>query len=186
LKQIKELVKNSEDVALHLKKQQKCLTEQIVHLQNANRTIDALLTELTTSKTVDWSKIVTLIEEYRMSEDLKNSWISKAFSPDQVAQFAELKKRYTEKEMDEIGKKWDIILAKVNANLDKDPHSAIGQQLAKEWMDWLNTVYGDYPELKDALSLAYKYNKIPRAPFDQRLWNFIEKAVKYMEKEKKQ
>lgn len=37
-------------------------------------------------------------------------------------------------------------------------------------------MYGDLHELKDAMWLAYKHNKIPNAPFDQQLWDFIDKV----------
>ena len=95
-----------------------------------------------------------------MIQDLKKTWAGKVFTDDQLTQFANLQKKYTEQQMADYGAQWDIIVEKVKANLHQDPQSPIAQQLAKEWMDWLDKVYGKYPELKDALSLAYKYNKI--------------------------
>jgi len=185
LKQIMVLVRNDESVIDHLKGQKECLEQQIKNLHHATEIIDQLVQDSSANKPVDWSKIAQLLEVYKMTQDLKKSWVGKIFSEDQLAQFAQLQKRHTEQEMNEYGKQWDILVAKVTANLDKDPHSPIGQQLAKEWMGWLDKVYGNYPELKDALSLAYKYNKIPDMPFDAKLWDFIEKAVTFMHNNKK-
>lgn len=186
LKQIIGIVRRDEDIMHHLKAQQTCLAKQIEHLHRANQTINELVAESTAGKPVDWSKIVTLIEVYHMTEDLKKTWAGQVYSPDQLKQFAELKAKFSDAETQEIKNRWKVLMEKIQKNLAKDPHSKVAQQLAKEWMDLVSYQYAGNQELMDAVSMAYKHNKIPTAPFDKKLWDFISEAVKYMEEQSKQ
>lgn len=185
LKQIIEIIGRDEDIVYHLKAQQTCLEQQITQLHRANQTINELVAESTAGKPIDWSKIVSLIEVYHMTEDLKKTWAGQVYSPDQLKQFAELKEKFSEAELEEIKHHWHILIEKVQKNINQDPHSSIAQKLAKEWMKLVTYQYAGNQELMDAVSMAYKYNKIPSAPFDKKLWDFISEAVKYMEEQNK-
>ena len=45
-------------------------------------------------------------------------------------------------------------------------------------MDLVTEQYQDREDLKDAVCMAYKHNKIPNAPFDKELWDWLEQASK--------
>jgi hypothetical protein len=58
-------------------------------------------------------------------------------------------------------------------------------KLAKISVDLLKENYGNNKELIDTISMAYKHNKLPHRPFNQKLWDFIEKAVTHLQKKNK-
>ncbi len=177
LKQITELIGKDEDLKQHLKAQQTCLAEQIKQLHHAHETINELIAA-PTGKAVDWSKIITLIKVYQMTKEFSKTWAANVYSPDQLKQFAELKAKFTDAQIKDIKKRWKVLNEKVKSNLHKDPRSPFAQQLAKEWMDLVTEQYGNREDLKDAVSKAYKQNKIPNAPFDKELWDWLEQAAK--------
>jgi DNA-binding transcriptional MerR regulator len=185
LEQIKALVGNDEDIVGHLQAQQGLLTEQIQHLRHASDIINDLVAESHAHKPVDWSKLVNLIKVYRMINDLKNIWIGEVCSSNElVKQFAELKQRFTPAQQADFEKRAAALTAKVKSNIDQDPCGPIGQALVKEWTALVDSVYGDFPELRAELEAAYKANKNPHAPFDKELWDFLDTAKKYMLKKK--
>ncbi|QQR48729.1 TipAS antibiotic-recognition domain-containing protein [bacterium] len=176
LKHITELVGKDEDLKQHLKVQQTYLVEQIKQLHHANETINELIAA--PAKYIDWSKIATLIRIYQMAKELHKTWAAKVYSPDQLKQFAELKTSLTSTQLKDIKKRWKVLNEKVKNNLDKDPQSPLARQLAKEWVDLVTEQYGDREDLKNAVCMAYKNNQIPSAPFDQKLWDWLEQASK--------
>lgn len=181
LKQITKLIGKDEDIVHHLKAQQTCLAEQIKQLHHVNRTIDELLAA-SAKKFIDWSTITKLIEAYNMTDYLKQTWVNQAFSPEQLKQLAALDKKLTPAEQKEFAHRWELLFTEVTNNLDQDPKSAIAQELAKKWMHLIDENYGEYEELKDAITMAYKHNKLPHRPFNQKLWDWIEQAVTHMQK----
>jgi len=182
LAQIKTLLKEDSDVLHHLKLQKQNLDEKTDELHLASRTINAIIDEISSGKSIGWSKVITLIKVFTMSKDLSKTWAGQVYSPDQLKQFAELKQRFSDQQMKDYEKGWELLIAKVKKQMEKDsnPESAVAQQLAKEWMERVDSVYGDFPELKEATGIAYKFNKIPDAPFDRALYDYIHAAVKIM------
>jgi len=180
LKQIKKLVQEDVDTLAHLRMQRQQVREQVASLQDVNKALDAIIHELEQNRSIHSNSIIQLIGVYRMTQELKKTWAGKVYTEEQLTQMAEVKQRYSAQEQADYEKRWVQLTEKVKAHLDEDPYSIIGQQLAKEWMDLTNEVYGDYPGLKRAMSSAYQENKIPGAPFNPKLWNFIEKAVARM------
>ena len=177
LKQIAELIGKDEDLKQHLKTQQTYLTEQIKQLHHAHETLNELIAA-PTKKQVDWSKIVTLIKVYQMTKELHKTWAASVYTPDQLKQFAEMKANFTDAQLKDIKKRWKVLNEKVKNNLDKDPRSPLARQLAKEWIELVTEQYGDREDLKNAVCMAYKNNQIPSAPFDKKLWDWLEQASK--------
>src|SRR5699024_5498352 len=74
---------------------------------------------------------------------------------------------------------WMKLIKKVKANLDQDPTSEIAQSLAKEWMDRVNTMFGDNEKLRDKSWNEIKNDDGPISnyPMEPDVVEFIEKAV---------
>ncbi len=121
-----------------------------------------------------------------MTKKLSNTWAGKVYTEEQLKQFAQLEqdmnKRYTEEQINAFRTLWAELIAQAGANLDKDPASSIGQKLGMQYtvlLKQLEEFYKDYPELWEAISEAYKQDKIPSEvgmPKKQREW--LEKAAK--------
>jgi DNA-binding transcriptional MerR regulator len=184
LKQISVFIGKDEDLLHHLKAQQTCLALKIEQLHHANATINELLAA-SASTAIDWSKIAQLIEVYTMADYLKQDWVVETFSPAQLKQLSALDKKLSKAEQKEFETAWNMLFNHASKLVNSDPKSAEAQELAKNWMDLLEANYGDNEELKDAISMAYKHNKLPHRPFNQKLWDFIEAAVTHMQKKNK-
>ena len=179
LKQIKHVVEQDEDVISHLSVQQECLNGQILRLNRASKTLGELIAAAAANKTIDWSKVLNLIEDYDMSKYLSQEWVVRTFSPDQIEQFATIEKRYTQAQMDDYQRRWEALQKRVEAHCHEDPKSPAAQKLVKEWLATFDEMYGNSPELRDALTLAYRHNKIPHQPFNKKVWDFLEAAAKH-------
>ena len=180
LEQIKTLIKADTDVAQRLRAQERCLYEQMHRHQQPIKAIQGLAAAVEAGNPLEWSAIAKSIEVYDMTKNMTDAWMNKVYSPNQLEQFAQLKKRFTQEEQDSYERRWDDLIKRVKENITVDPVSPAGQALAKEWLALTDEIYGDFPELKDAIWLSYKHNKIPNAPFDKALWDFLEKAFRAM------
>ncbi len=176
LQQIKVLVEQDVDVIEQLKVQQRFLHKQLQHQRQAISAINELVVSAEAGKHLEWSKIVASIEGYDMTRNMKRAWMDQAFSPDQLKVKEKWEQHFSPQQIVDMENRWADLVGRVKANIDKDPASAIGQKLAKEWLVLIDEMYGGFEELADAVWLSYKHNKIPNAPFDQNLWDFIDKA----------
>lgn len=184
LKQITAFIGKDEDLLHHLKAQQTCLALKIEQLHAAKATINELLAA-SANKPVNWSKIVQLIEVYTMADYLKQDWVVQTFSPKQLQLLTALDKKFTEAEKDAFENAWNMLFNQTSKLVTTDPTSPEAQELAKNWMDLLQENYQGSKELIDTISMAYKHNKLPHRPFNQKLWDFIEAAIKHMQKKNK-
>lgn len=184
LKQITAFVGKDEDLLHHLKVQQTCLSLKIEQLITAKTTINELLAASATTP-IDWSKIAKLIEVYTMADYLKQDWVVEAFSPAQLKLFAALDKKLSKAEHEAFETAWNMMFNQASKLMNSDPKSPEAQEFAKNWMDLLQENYQGNQELIDAVSMAYKHNKFPDRPFNQKLWDFIEAAVKHLQKKHK-
>ncbi len=178
LSRIKDLVRDKNSIYQQLLSQRKVVQEQIQQLQGIHQALQGVLGDYPAQQTVDWDNVIKLIKGYSMAEKITGSWAEKVFTQDQLQQFADLKKQYSQQEMEDYQERWQKLVATVQENLDQDPAGAVGKRLVTQWFNLVNEVYGDYPELREGVRRAYAEDKIPGAPFDKKLFAWIEKAAK--------
>jgi DNA-binding transcriptional MerR regulator len=74
LAQIKTMLQQKPNAYEHLCAQQQMLLDQAEYLRQAHDTLAAVLTRYEKSDSLGWSELISLIERYRMTEELKNTW----------------------------------------------------------------------------------------------------------------
>lgn len=176
LEQIKILLDSHVDMTSQLEAQKRCLEQQVSQLGQTVSTINRLIVQAQQHGGLAWTEVVSLFEAYRMSDYLSQAWVGRVFSQDQIEQFRQLGERLSPAEMKDYQNRWSMLIAKINKRLehgDISPKSAEAIALAREFEAMVDEMYAQTPELKDALTLAYKHNKLPHMPFDRRLWDFI-------------
>lgn len=176
LQQIKLLLTDQIDTHEHLMKQKHSLENYIKQLQHACYLLENIIQHESSRDAIEWASITNLIKAYDMNKEVHKDWITQTFSPDQLKQLEEWKKMFTEEQIKDVEARWEKLIARVKNHMDQDPCTPASQKLAQEWMNLVKEKYGPFEELKDAIWLAYKHNKIPHAPFDQELWNWLHKA----------
>src|SRR5665213_1876450 len=69
---INTILQKHHNIYAHLQAQQQVLKEQSVHLQQVNDALGDILKRLSPSETPNWNDLITLIERYRMTENLRD------------------------------------------------------------------------------------------------------------------
>lgn len=145
LGRIKTMTQEEINIFDHFRAQKKFLEQQVKTLQTASLTLETILCESSPHKSVPWKTILKLIEDYQMTKELKNTWVTKALSPTELKEYASFEQglatRFTKEEAETSRKKWLDLVKEVEANLDKDPTSNLGVEFGKRCMDWVNTVF---------------------------------------------
>lgn len=145
LARIKTMMEEEINIFDHFRAQQKSLEQQVKSLQAASETLEAILSESSSHKSVSWKTILKLIEEYQMTKEIKYAWVTKALNPTELKEYAsfekELETRFTPVEADASRQKWLELVKDVEANLDKDPASDLGVEMGKRCMDWVDSVF---------------------------------------------
>jgi DNA-binding transcriptional MerR regulator len=145
LGRIKTLMEEEINIFDHFRAQQKSLEKQVVSLQTASKTLEAILSESRDNKSVPWKTIIKLIEEYQMTKEIKHAWVTKALNPMELKEYAsfekELETRFTPVEADASRQEWLELVKDVEANLDKDPTSDWGVERGKRCMNWVNAMF---------------------------------------------
>ena len=146
LSQIKALLTGRAGALEHFSVQAQFLEQKANALLGASKALKSIISEVNNDKLIPWEIIIKLIEVYRMTEQLEHSWVKEIFTPDELKQYVafetELKNNTTPEQKAAFEKKWDNLVSEISNNLDNDPKSAIGIDLGKRCMLWVNQVYG--------------------------------------------
>ncbi len=146
LSQINDLLSTDIDLIDHLSTQSQLLEEKAQSMLEASQTLKIIVSNCSHDKPITWETIVQLIEIYRVTQQLEKTWVGKVFNQDELSLYArfeqELKTRFTESEITQFEKERADIIDEIDANLDKEPSSDFGFNLAKRGMDWSHKFYG--------------------------------------------
>ena len=146
MSQIQKLLTGNAGAVEHFAVQVKLLEQKAKTLLDSSNALKSIISEVNNDKLIPWKTIIKLIEVYRMTEQLEHSWVKEIFTPDELKQYVafetELKNNSTPEQKAAFEKKWDNLVSEISNNLDNDPKSAIGIDLGKRCMLWVNQVYG--------------------------------------------
>ncbi len=176
---IKTMLQQKVGIAEHLQAQQEMLKEQAANLAHAQKALDATLQRLDPSGIPNWNDLISLIERYRMSEELKKTWAGKVFTEDQLKTFVEVRQSFTDQMLKDYQLRWKELIQEVEQHLNQDPKGTEGKRLAEAWMKLLDEAWGKHPEIKQAVDNEYKEGKIDNPPCSNEVANWIEKAAKH-------
>lgn len=156
LGRIKILMQEEINMVDHFRAQQQLLEQQVKSLQTASQTLEAILCNSESDKSIPWKTILKLIEDYQMTKELKHAWVAKALNSTELKEYVhfeqELDTRFTPGEAEASRQKWLNLVKDVEANLDKAPTSDVGIEMGKRCMEWVNTVFPkNYATLRKTL-----------------------------------
>ena len=130
LSTIKTMLQQKQSLHEHLLLQQKMLMQQSDNLRSAHDALSDVLDQYRSSKSFDHNNLIKLIERYHMSEELKNTWVSKLSEKEQD-RFIDLKKRYPK----EIGAWFDLFTA-INSGKLGDPKGPDGTRAVEAFLEF--------------------------------------------------
>ncbi len=145
LSQIKTLLHSEVDMIEHLSVQSKFLEEKASTLLEASKALKNIVSGCSHDKSLSWESIIEIIEVYRMTQNLENTWVKEIFTAPELKEYAnfesELNSRSTEKK-EASDKSWYNLVEEVKKHLKQNPQSALGVALGKKCMEWVNNLYG--------------------------------------------
>ncbi len=177
LQEIKRILCSDLAMLDHFHAQYKLVKNHIASLVSVEQSLEYILNHCQAGSEVNIHAVLHLMKRYTMSQDLKKTWAADIYTEKELDTFAQLKQSYTDQEIENYQDAWVELITRVKENLHQDPTSAIAKDLALQWHNLLNRVYGNNPELKNTIYTAYKENKIPNPLFDSCVFEWIEKAT---------
>jgi DNA-binding transcriptional MerR regulator len=133
-KTIKSILQKHHNIYAHLQAQQQVLKKRSLQLQQVNDALDSILKRLSPSKTPDWNDLITLIERYRMSENLREKltqgWAGQKLNKAQFEEYLAIYEMFP-KEFAE----YDKLIEKVNNNEFGDPSGPDGERVVQFILD---------------------------------------------------
>jgi len=126
---IQSILQKHHNIYAHLQAQQQVLKEQSIHLQQVNDALGDILKRLSPSGTPDWNDLITLIERYRMTENLRNklktTWAGRELSESQFEEYLSIYEQFPK----EFAAK-DKIVEQINNKELGDPTGPDGERVA--------------------------------------------------------
>ncbi len=113
-----------------------------------------------------------------MSERRKNGWPENFYSPEELAEFAEIGQKFTPEEMQAYRKKWAALIDEIKRNLNLPPDSPEAGRLAARWQELLEEGFGGHEKLLARIGQAYREGAIPGeySMIDPEVMAFINKV----------
>jgi len=158
---------------------------EIGRLRRASKALRRMAEALDSSGRVEWKKVINIIEVIHMSDEAKKEWTKKFFTEADIKEFEEIGKTHTPETMRDYQNRWAALIAEVEKNLGVDPAGTFAQSLADRWAALLKEGYGGHEGLLQKIGRAnqeamktghHPATPTGKPPFDQKVWEFIQKA----------
>ncbi len=146
LSKIRVLLSDTVNALEYFGAQTQFLEEKAKLYTTASQTLKGIIAEAENDTSIPWQSIIKLIEVYRMTLELEETWAAKVFTPKELEQYAHfqtsLKSKFTPKDKAVFTENWLALVNEVKANLACDPTSDFGLTLSKKIMDLVGGLYG--------------------------------------------
>lgn len=145
LSQIKTLLSKPVNINDQLTIQASLLEKKAKTLLEASQTLKKVIADCNKEKSIPWETLIKLIDVYRMTQALEESWMGKKLTPEELKQYVsfeqQVKTKFSEKEKKFLKKAWKDLVKEVNANIKHEPFSDRGIALGKRCIEWVNRYY---------------------------------------------
>lgn len=113
-----------------------------------------------------------------MPEQEKAGWADKFFRPEELAEFAEIDRRFTPEQLQSYRKKWTDLLSEIENNLHLSPDSPEARELIGRWQALLAEGFAGHEKLLARIGQAYRQGAIPQeySAIGPEVWAFIKKV----------
>ena len=110
------MLQKKHTIHAHLQAQQQMIKGQAAHLQEVDNALNAILARIPPSGIPESSDLITLIERYHMTQNLKKTWAGQTLSESQFADYVAI---YEKNPKDFAA--WDRIIEQINNAEFGDP-----------------------------------------------------------------
>lgn len=180
LTEIKRLLLMNVSLEVHLNIQVGTLEEKVELLKSSISLLKKVINEVKCNEYVSWNKIVELIKGYNMTTEIDKNWAS-TLNEEELEQHESLTKELLEDDTraKHLNKLWENICSTIKLNLNKNPDSKEGRELAIRMNDLQTEIYGDgdrYSALKRAVWEFQKSDSKSFGGFSAEIVSWIDRA----------
>ncbi len=168
LRRIRDVLDSEDfDVAASLHVQRVALRERIEELQRIESAIKGALDAQERSGVWDWDQVLTAAAAAGNS---RGNIMERYYTPEQMAQFAELRAETPPEEIKAVEREWSALLADVRTSRGLDPASAEAKALVARWdglQERTMAHFAGKPGLIEAIARNYEagsFEGMDRAP----------------------
>jgi len=113
-----------------------------------------------------------------MSEQPEKGWAEKFYRPEELAEFAEIARRFTPEQIQAYQQKWTDLLSEIKNNLHLAPDSPEASELLRRWQELLGQGFAGHENLLARIGQAYQEGAVPReySLLEPEVWEFIRKV----------
>ena len=191
LSQIKTLLAENVEILMHLLAQIRFLEEKSKTLLGLSQTLKNIISKLNSDQLIPWETIIKLIEVYRTTQKIKEPWFGTALTPKELKDYTdsetELKPKLTADDKIIFKNTYINLIEQIRSNPNNSPESDFGINIAKQFVEMINAVYGkEYATLRHSiLEQSLKKNrKNSEYFFSPEIVEWLDKAIHayYMER----
>jgi len=171
LKQIQHLLNDKNfNITDSLKMQLNALLEESKRIEKISHFLNYLINQHNHLQDIDWNSVVNIIEVINLKSSDAKLWYDKYFTQEELPHFHMFAKKRTDD--------WMHLFNLTKDNIHTNPKSHFGRDLADQWINLIEEIYGHIPKIKKKLWNAYKANMIPHDyfPYDQEVITYLEEA----------
>jgi DNA-binding transcriptional MerR regulator len=183
LKQIKTLLNGSISIKEHFLAQASFLESKAKALLETSAALKKIIADVSVSSSLPWQSIINLIEVYRMSENLENTWVKEILTPEELKQYVQfeegLKERFNEAEKNKFHREWAELISLMASKLKDDPATKSSMELAAKTMKLINHLYGEeHANLRQIIwEKGFKQGYAPKHSMTQEMVTWLDKAI---------
>ena len=167
-----------------LRAQQALLREKRLRLDAVIQAVDDAQTALAQGQRMDWERIMYIakVMHVQQDKDSKANW-QQYYTPEAAARLEERAKTYTPEQAQADAKKWQDLIADLNAAVARgeQPAGPVAQTLAQRWLDLINTFTMGDKAITQGLASAYRDGAFPM-PYTSQVHDFVQQAVAIRQK----
>jgi DNA-binding transcriptional MerR regulator len=167
LSTIKTILQKHHNIYAHLQAQQLVLKEQSIHLQQVNDALVDILKRLSPLETPDWNDLTSLIERYRMTENLKEkvkkTWAGQKLSESQFEEYLAIYEQFPVEFAE-----WDKLIEQINNKELGDPAGPDGERVMSFMFDLAKKtrkVFTEQIKLGSSIMASIQAGKISQLQF---------------------
>lgn len=136
------------------------LARKVASLTEILEALDTVLDELQVRRNVSLTTVLTLVEGYRMNQEIEKGW-RKICTSAEFKQFEDLKKSHSADQLAKLQHEWRSYLQEAQDYLDADHTSPKSAEFVRQGNALFGRIYESAPKLHAALVRAKKDGTIP-------------------------
>lgn len=175
LEQIKEILKNS-TATWHqsIQQQLELVKREQKRLNTLEKALLGVSHSLEFEKEVNWSIIFGIIQMFHQDQEVIFQQYNEYLDEEEIKKIMDIDAQMTEEDI----KEWLKVIGDIKHNLDIDPASEKAVQLAKNWLNQVEKMFGNDEELLEDMREALQNLKegIAFYPMDKDVIDFLERV----------